>query len=53
MLCLYVPMNVWTERKKMKRSITQFIIIFNTVVVIWLNTAAMNQTGTDTDHESS
>ena len=39
-------MNVWTEQKKVKKSITQFIIIFNNTVVLLkllrLNTA-MNQ----------
>ena len=37
-------MDVWTERKKVERSITQFIIIFNTVVIITIK-HIMNQTG--------
>ncbi|KAG5310983.1 MRP4 protein, partial [Acromyrmex insinuator] len=47
MQSLHVGMRIrlqFSSLSEVKRSITQFII-FNTIVLLWLNTAAMNQTG--------
>jgi len=53
MLYLYVLTDVWTERKKVKRSITPFIIIFNAVVVITVEHSSHESNRYRTDHESS